>query len=164
MDIFEQWLANRNESEWIKRALTDRSYNNYRCKGIKQNHPKFTELHTPLPINADMATYGDAVIKLCYLEILLDHTDKLTEVKSGFESDDFLVDRVARHYDLLKFIIKDPEDEKLPDSYDYLHYGGTNKNPCKYIATCVEAIIAAIYIETKNLSPIIELLKKWMTF
>ncbi len=160
MDIFETWLK-RKDSIWIKRALTDSSYNSYRCRGVRHNDPRYEELHTPLPVNTDLATYGDGVIKLCYLELMLDNEEQLTVAKSKVESDEYLVNVVARHYDLLSYINKDKDDDKLPDSYDYIKFKGTNKNPCKYIATAVEAVIGAIYKETKDLNAIIELLKSW---
>lgn len=37
-------------------------------------------------------------------------------------------------------------------------------NKCKYIATCVEAIIAAIYINTGNLYKLKELICSWMNY
>ena len=72
MDIFEIWLNKKDESKWIKRALTDPSFNNFRKRGIKQGNPKFEELNTPLETNTDLSTHGYALIKFCYSEILLD--------------------------------------------------------------------------------------------
>lgn len=163
MDTFEKWLNNK-ESLWIERALTDSSYNSYRCRCVNKKNSRYEELHTALPVNTDLATYGDAVIKLCYLELMLDNEKQLTVEKSKVESDEYLVNVVARHYDLLSYIKKDKGDNKLPNSYDYKNYNGTNKNPCKYIATAVEAVIGAIYKETKRLDIIIELLKSWRQF
>lgn len=160
MDIFETWLK-KKDSIWIERALTDPSFNSFRCRGVRHNDPRYEELHAPLPVNKDLATYGDGVIKLCYLELMLDNEEQLTVAKSKVESDEYLVNVVARHYDLLSYINKDKNDDKLPNSYDYIKFEGTNKNPCKYIATAVEAVIGAIYKETKDLNAIIELLKRW---
>ena len=162
LDIFEEYINKKNESSWVKRALTDPSFNDYRKRGVKKGDPNFSELNTPLPVNTDLATYGDAVIKLCYLEIMFDKEKKLTEAKSKVESDEYLVDVVARHYDLLNFIDRDKEDKKRPNDYNYSSYNNTNNNPCKYIATAVEAVIGAIYKETKDLKPIIELLNNWL--
>ena len=68
----------------------------------------------------------------------------------------------AKYYDLLKYIKKDDNDKNKPNDYNYeLH---KNKNPHKYIATAVEAMIGAICIEeNKNIELIIPLLKKWIS-
>lgn len=161
MDLFEKWLRKKDESKWVKRALTDPSFNSYRCRGINLKNPRFRESHTPLPVNSDLATYGDAVIKLCYLELMLDNVERPTEEKSKVESDKYLVDTVARHYGLLAHIDKDVSDKGMPDDYDYEAHEGTNRNPCKYIATAVEAMIGAIYKETRDLDSIVKLLEAW---
>ena len=147
MDLFEEYLQTKETSEWVKRALTDKSYKNANQYGGS--------------VNTDLATYGDAVIKLCYLELLLDNSKKLSEEKAKFESDKFLVEKVAKHYQLIEHISKDLQDENLPNDYDYECTPGENKNRHKYIATAVEAMVGAIYKETKDLKPIIELLDSW---
>ena len=111
--------------------------------------------------NKDLATYGDAVIKLAYLELMLDEEEQITVEKSKVESDKFLVDNIARHYNLLAFIKKDDKNDKLPNSYDYENYQSKNHNRCKYIATAVEALIGAIYKETNDLKKIVDLLDNW---
>ena len=50
----------------------------------------------------------------------------------------------------------------MPDDYDYGEHKGNNHNPHKYIATAVEAMVGAIYKETKDSDSIIEHLKSWM--
>lgn len=150
-DLFEKYL-NKKESKWIKRALTDKSF--------KKVYEKENKTSYPDKDNSDLATYGDAVIKLGYLEILFDKEEKLTIKKSKYESDEYLVKVVAKYYDLLKYIKKDDNDKNKPNDYNYEHK--KNKNPHKYIATAVEALIAAIYIEEgKNLNSIIPLLEQW---
>ena len=164
MDIFETWLNKKNESKWIKRALTDPSFNNFRKRGIKQNNPEFKEFNTPLETNADLATYGDALIKFCYSEILLgkDGVEQLSVERAKLESDKFFVSDIARHYDLIKYIDRDKDDSKMPDDYEYGEHKGNNHNPHKYIATAVEAVVGAIYKQTKDLNSIIELLGNWI--
>lgn len=152
MDLFEQYLSKKETSKWVKRALTDKSY--------RKNNPQLCEKD----INTDLATYGDAVIKLCFCEILLDKTDKLTNEKSKYESDKYLVDVVAKHYDLLRYIDMDNEDEKIAADYNYDKYKSKNRNRAKYIATAVEAMIGAIYKETNNLKELTKLLQGWMYF
>lgn len=160
MDLFEKFIKEHKDSEC--RALTDPSYNSFRERGVRKSNPEYTERHTPLLVNTDLATYGDAVIKLALCEILLDKAEKLTEEKSKYESDSFFVSKVARHYCLLEYIKKDPDDEKMPDSYEYERFEDKNKNPHKYIATAVEAVIGAIYKETNDMGSIISIVKKWM--
>lgn len=152
-DLFETWLHKESKSYWIKRALTD---NSYKTEYQRIHHEEYSG-----DVNTDLATYGDAVIKLCYLELMLDKTTLLTIDKSKVESDKFLVDVIARHYSLIGYIHKDSQDSNLPNDYNYENYQSENRNRAKYIATCVEAIIGAIYKEINDLKPIIELLDSW---
>lgn len=160
MDLFETWLNKERESKWIQRALTDKSYKDiYRKK-----------YHEELPedkVNFELATYGDAILKMCLMKIFIEsNKSKPTEEKKRYESDKSLVKYIASRYDLIKFIHMN-EEGKVKD-YDYdKHYkigndGEIKGNHCKYIATCVEALIAAIYIEEKSIDPIIKLIQEWM--
>ncbi len=151
MDLFEKWLSKENSSKWIKRALTDNSY--------KAEHQRNLHVEYKEKVNTDLATYGDAVIKLCYLELMLDKSQNLTNDKAKVESDRYLVTVVAKHYDLIQHIHKDSEDKNLPNDYEYDNHQSGNH---KYIATCVEAVIGAIYKETNDLKRIIHLLKSWI--
>lgn len=63
--------------------------------------------------NKDLATYGDAIIKLCILDLKLDKTENLTIDKSFIESDENLVRVISKHYNMLEYIHKDKEDEKI---------------------------------------------------
>jgi len=152
MDLFEEWLNKRDESNWVKRALTDSSYKNV-DQSLKEKNNY---------INSDLATYGDVVIKLCYVEILLDKCEKLTKEKEKYESDEYLVRYVASRYNILEKLQYDKETKSKNNCNDYNYEKKPNKNPRKYIATAVEAMIGAIYKETNDLKPIIELLKTWM--
>ena len=178
MDLFEKYLAKREKSTLVKRALTDRSYK-------KESQEKKGKTLPKDETNEDLATYGDAVIKLGYLEILLDKVEQPSKDKQEVESDEFFVTKIARHYKLLDHILTDSSDEMIVRDYDYEPKdnpeGKENpeekndskekkepkksnaKNPHKYIATAVEAMIGAIYIEEdKKLEPIIELLTEWI--
>ncbi len=152
MDLFEKYLSDKS-SRLVKRALTDNSYKN---EYLRLNHKEYSE-----KTNVDLATYGDAVIKLCYSEILLDKVKELTVEKAKFESDKYLVEKVAEHYQLIKKIKKDENDNNIPNDYNYEDTPGDNKNRHKYIATAVEAMIGAIYKKEKKLKPIIKLLDSW---
>lgn len=155
-DLFTEWINKVNTSEWIRIALTDRSF---KSKYEKENGHRYEG-----PINANLATYGDNVLKLALSDLLFDVNDinlQLSEVKKRFESDEFLVTKVARHYDLIKVIIRNEGDEKMADNYDYKR-GVSRNNAYKFIATAVEALIGAIYKETKDLDIIISIVKDWM--
>ena len=157
MDLFKEYLNKKDESSWVRRALTDKSY--------KRCNPTLKDTE----VNKDLSTYGDAVIKLCYSELMLDKEKNLTEEKAKFESDNFFVNKVARHYEILEYLNYDKDDSKILKDYDYTTTGKTSgnnkkKNPRKYIATAVEAMIGAIYKEINNLKPIIKLLESWRNF
>jgi len=154
MDLFEKWLNKKNESYWIRRALTDSSYKNEFQRENRQEYKG--------QINTDLATYGDAIIKFCYTEILLDKSKKLTEERAHYESDKYLVKYVAEHYKLLDFIFKDSKDQNLPDDYDYTNNESENNNRHKYIATAVEAMLGAIFKEEPDFKSLKLLLKSWM--
>jgi dsRNA-specific ribonuclease len=160
MDLFEEYLDKREESIWVKRALMDRSYKKEYQKNKGKTLPKDKT-------NEDLATYGDAVIKLGYVEILFDTPGiQLTEEKKQYESDEFFVTVIAKHYKLLNYIRIDSSDSKIAIDYVYNKKKEPKKsntrNPHKYIATAVEAMIGAIYMEEgKKLEPIIELLEEW---
>ena len=158
MDLFEEYLQKQETSSWVKRALTDRSYKPQVKSELKDKD-----------VNTELATYGDAVIKLCYLELMLDKESQLTIEKAEVESDEYLVNVIARHYNMLDYIHTDTGDKNIKRDYDFIKpkktAGGNRKNsPHKYIATAVEAMIGAIYKETKDLGPIIELLDSWRNF
>jgi len=160
-DLFEEWLLKREECDTINVALTDKSYKN---KYLRENKEKYEK-----EINKDLSTYGDAIIKICYIELLYGNTDKLSVKKSKYESDEYFVDKVARHYKLIDYIKFDDDNDKIVKDYDFITpektSGGNKKDsPHKFIATAVEAMIGAIYLETKDLESIKELLKKWMDF
>lgn len=164
MDLFEKWLNNK-DSKWMEIALTDRSFNNYRKRGIRKNDPLYAEVQKDLPENKDLAVVGDAVINLVYSKYLFTKgTNKLTEVKKDYVSDEHFVSHIAKHYDLLNYIKKDIDDKKLPNDYKYDTTQSENGNSHKYIATCVEAVIGAIFLETDDLESITELLIDWERF
>ena len=152
MDIFEEYLQ-KPDHERVKQALTDKSFNAYRCRNIKQNNPDHTDLNTPLNTNFNMATLGDAILKFILIEQLWDKEDDPTEAKAQLESDRVLVEVIGKHYKILNHLQYDYDDKKLPKDYEYRSAKGKNKNPHKYIATCVEAMIATVYLDspTENL-------------
>ncbi len=147
MDLFEEWLSKKETSVNVKRALTDKS-----CKNSDQN----------LEHNQNLALIGDRVYSLCLTEIFFEYHD-LTERKKKYEEDAYLVKVIAQKYDLLEEIkTKEIEKAPRPKDYDYKRTKNGKSSPHKYIATCVEAIIGAIYMDNhENLEKIKELVKSW---
>ena len=148
-DLFTDYLDKKGKNDLVDRALTDRSYKNV-------NHNL-----TDNDINDELATYGDAVIKLCYCNLLWEeNVPNLTIAKEELECDKTLVNKVANHYELIDYIDRDKNDKNMPDNYEY------DGDRYKYIATAVEAMIGAIYLDigNKELNKITKLLDSWRSF
>ena len=157
MDKIEE-LLNAKENNLATplqlRALTDKSYkktpNNQDCK-----------------INFELATYGDAILKCALCKIYFERENKdnfgfkgkLTEWKKQYESDEVLIKFIARHYDILNFLNFDSGDTKKPQDYKYEDKNA--KRRYKYIATAMEACVAAVYIENGE-SEVVQIVKQWI--
>lgn len=146
MDKFLQWI----EKHKNHRALTDNSY-----KKVYQN--KYGKELSNTKVNTDLATYGDAVLKLALCQILWNEkVDKLTECKKNYESDEILVKVIAERYQILDYLRFDKNDKNIPKNYNY------QKEKHKYIATAIEACLGAMYIDKKvSWLDIIEIVKEW---
>lgn len=172
-DLFEKYLNEKN-CKYIKIALTDSSYNTARSKGVKKNNPNYEELHKPLSTNRDLATIGDALMKLIYAKHFYEDekTNKLSKKIEQYITDKYLVSVVAKHYDILKYLQFDKDNKSMKADYKYenrTRTEGKNKknNPRKYIATAIEAMIGTIYMEANgnNIKEISDLLTKcWINF
>lgn len=150
-DKFYEYL--RDESRPTKqRALTASSYKNI-------DH-SLEDADT----NSELATYGDALLKLAFCKILFDEdVSNITVEKQKYESDKVFVEIIARHYELLNYIRFDKNDDNIPKDYDYRDPPKKGKDsPSKYIATVVEALIAAIYLDNKDFSVVVEIAKHWI--
>lgn len=163
MDKIEELLNAKNNDRATPlqlRALTDKSYKN------KTTHSQNND-----EINFELATYGDAVLKLALCKIYREYkenglrfSENLSDWKKKYESDEVLVRVIAKHYNLLNFLRYDekgngkPEEQK-PQDYD--HKGQNDKDRHKYLATAMEACIAAVYIENGE-NEVIEIVKKWI--
>lgn len=147
MDKFLEWIRNNQEH----RALIDKSHKNV---STRENKAPLNEYD-----NTELATYGDAVLKLALCEILWKNkTGVLTEEKKKYESDEVLVKYIAKHYDILRFLQFDEKDEQKPNDYEYTEH----KNRYKYIATAIEACLGAMYMDkTVSWNDIIEIVKEW---
>ena len=151
MDIFEEYIKEHKRDKHC-RALTCKSYSEiYK----KQYHEELGSTEK----NDDLATYGDALLKFVLCGILLDKAEKLSEEKQQYETDRFLIETVARHYNLLDYINFDRGDEKILQKYK--HY---ENDKTKYIATTVEAVLGAIYLANQDLESICELVNRWMSW
>lgn len=158
MDKIEELLKD-SKTDLQKQALTDTSYKNI-------DHSLSDD-----DTNFELATYGDAVLKLALCKIYREYkenglrfSENLSDWKKKYESDEVLVRVIAKHYNLLNFLRYDekgngkPEEQK-PQDYD--HKGQNDNDRHKYIATAMEASIAAVYIENGE-NEVIEIVKQWI--
>ena len=151
MDIFEKWL----EKNMQHIALTDRSYRSTHLNECKDVLPK-------KELNTELATYGDAVLKLALCKILYGTTeDGLSEAKKKYETDEVLVRVIARHYKILDILRFDKDDGNMPQDYDYKKESSKKESKHKYIATAVEACLGAIWEERHDFKKICDIVEKW---
>ena len=158
MDKIEELLKDP-KTDLQKQALTDTSYKNI-------DHSLSDD-----DTNAELAMYGDAVLKLALCKVYRDKknegikfSDNLSKWKEKHESDEVLVRVVAKHYNLLNFLKYDKEGNGKPEEQkpqDYEHKGQNDNDRHKYIATAMEACIAAVYIENGE-NEVIEIVKQWI--
>ena len=145
IDKFEKYLRDNSQPPTRDRALTASSYKNV--------------IHslTDKDINRELATYGDALLKLALCKILFDErVENITVKKQDYESDEVLVKVVASYYDLLKEIKFDKKDKEIPRDYEY------KDEKHKYIATAVEALLAAYYLDnSEDFSLVLEIVREW---
>ena len=157
MDKIEELLKNP-KTDLQKQALIDTSYKNI-------DHSLSDD-----DTNSELATYGDAILKLALCKIYrrdkkrgMQFSENLSDWKKKYESDEVLVRVVAKHYNLLGFLRYDEKGNGKPEEQkpkDYEHKG-RNEGRHKYIATAMEACIAAVYIENGE-SEVIEIVKQWI--
>lgn len=147
-DVFEVYLKCKNAT-YRQTALTANSY-----KNVDHNVPDSD-------VNNEMATYGDALLKLALCQILFEENVKnITEEKKNYESDDVLVRVVAEKYSLIQYIRFDRGNKNIPQNYNYEKKG--DDSPHKYIATAVEALLAAIYLDhNKDFDFVVDIVRKW---
>ena len=110
-DLFGKWLNNK-ESKLIKIALTDKSYKNY---FQRKNKTEYSD-----EINNDLSTLGDAVISLCYIDLLYGSCKELSEERKKYVTDKVLVSVIAKYYGLVRKIKKDDNDSNMPKDYEYV--------------------------------------------
>ena len=151
-DKFSEYL--NDESQFTRqKALTANSYKNV-DHSLEANDT-----------NCELGTYGDALLKCAFCKILFDKdVSNITVEKQKQESDRVFVEIIARHYELLKYIQFDKKDINIPRDYDYRKPSKKGKDsPSKYIATAVEALIAAFYLDNnEDFSVVVEIAKHWI--
>lgn len=145
-DLFLDCLERLKDHPLMAQALTDRSRNNY----LRKRHLP------PVPNNVELATYGDAVLKLAFCDVLYG-VDHLTIEKEKYESDKNYVEVIGKRYDILRRMKYDSEDNYMPKTY-IMHKRDMNH---KRIATCVEAIAGAIFMIDRDIDEIIEIARFW---
>lgn len=171
MDKFEEYL-NKKENEYnIKLALTDTTAVTLKKSGINKKNKEF-EVVNSQESNKQLSTLGDSIIKFYLCSYFYGKAENISEKKKYYETDEFLVSVIAKHYNLLNKL--DYDSTKKPNDYNYIKCGktstGKNKkshNDHKFIATAVEAMIGAIYLINEDdnwFDEISTILKEWMTF
>lgn len=158
MDKIEELLKDP-KTDLQKQALTDTSYKNI-------DHSLSDD-----DTNAELATYGDAILKLALCKIYRDRknagiefSDNLSRWKEKHESDEVLVRVIAKHFKLLEFLKYDKKGNSKPEEQkpqDYDHKGKDDKDRHKYLATAMEASIAAVYLENGE-NEVIDIVKQWI--
>ena len=112
-DVFANCLERLKDNPLMIRALTDKSYSEVQ----KLNKEKIT------PDNFTLATYGDAVLKFAYCEVLFD-TENMTEEKKKYENDEVLVVVIGNYYKILNKLKLNIYDKNMPTDYGW----NPNKN------------------------------------
>ena len=145
-DPFREFLE-KGSGAWRLRALTTKSYRNVDRSLSDED------------TNEELATYGDAVLKLALCELLLDKVDALSVVKQRYENDRVLVRVIARHYDILRYLRYDKSNRYIPADYDLVKR--EDDDNYKYIATAVEALLGAHYKEHRDYDAVLEIVSRF---
>lgn len=148
-DLFSDCLRRLEQRPLILLAFTDCSYNNFLLKNKKSS----------IECNSELATYGDAVLKLAFCDVLRG-VKHLTKEKQKYESDKNLVEVIGKRYDIIKCLKVDRDDPNMPKDYVW-HGQGQKDRSHKRIATCLEALIGAIFLIDRDIEEIIEIARFW---
>lgn len=145
-DPFRDFLE-QGSGAWRMRALTARSYRSV-DRSLREEDT-----------NEELATYGDALLKLAFCELLLDRVEHLSVEKAKYENDRVLVRVIARHYDILRFLRYDARDRRIPSDYDLVKR--EDEDNYKYIATAVEALLGAFYKEYRDYDAVLGIVARF---
>ena len=134
----------------MKLALTDSSYR------------KKTDNHE-LEHNERLGTLGDAVLRLAISSIIYpDKLQNISEKRQKYESDKILVTAIGRHYDILKRLNYDDEDDNKGIGYEWKD-DKEDAHRKKYIATAMEACLGAFYMDRgESIAEAKNVVKRWM--
>ncbi|MBQ9070331.1 MAG: ribonuclease III [Clostridia bacterium] len=122
-----------SNTEYIENALTHSSYSNeYKSRGLS------------IPSNERLEFLGDAILEMVISEYLYDNYKSLDEGK---------LTRIRQHLVCEKTLAGIARKIKLGD---YVHLGRGEESDCrtrpKVLADALEAVIAAVYIDSKRVS------------
>ena len=117
-----------------------------------------------------LEVFDEQVMK--FVDVIDEKIDKLSKKIEQYTTDEYLVSVVAKHYDILKYLRFDKDNKSMKADYKYENRTRTEgknkkKNPRKYVATAIEAMIGAIYMEENgnNIKKISDLSTKcWINF
>lgn len=147
----------KNGSERCQLALTDRSY--------RTKHQRESKDNAMVQINFELGTLGDAVLRLALTQILYhEGREKLIEERARYESDRVLVERVAPYYRLRDVLRYDDTNKDKMHGYDYFEYSGDGDHPQKFLATAMEALLGAYFLDHgESVSEVIPIVRNWMS-
>ncbi len=151
-DIVRRLLESVPRDELVERALRDNS-----CKGVRKDRSG-----KDLPTNKDLATLGDAVLRMCLIDIHLYSPGKLSHLKERYETDEVLVCIVGRHYHILKYLDYNDPNHVFPKRYSWKPHGTNSEDARhKHIATAVEALLGAVY-RLEGLDSARKVVERWV--
>lgn len=118
-----------------------------------------------IPINFNLGTLGDSVLHLALTGILY-HDRKEIDISKEhqrYESDKVLVEKIASYYRLREILLFDDENEDKNHGYDYWEYKGSGDHPQKFLATAMEALLGAYYLDhNESIKEVEPVVRRWM--
>lgn len=112
-----------------------------------------------------IGTLGDAVLRLSLTNILY-HSRKdidISEERKKYESDKVLVEKIASYYRLGEILLSDDENEDKNHGYDYWEYKRSGDHPQKFLATAMEALLGAYYLDhNESIKEVEPVVRRWM--
>ena len=149
-------------------ALKDRSYRTkFQRMKREENRgkPKSNRGNEPIPINSNLGTLGDAVLRLSLTDILYHDNEEadITEERKRYESDKVLVEKIASHYRLRDILLFDDGNEDKNHGYEYWEHKGSGDHPQKFLATAMEALLGAYYLDHNgSMKEVEKVVRRWM--